>query len=450
MSESSVPMAAAKVAERVGKLAIRGSFYEIVSFGTANALRLASNLVLTRLLFPEAFGQAAILAIVNQGLVMLSDVGITPGVVQSPRGDDPEFLDTAWTMHVVRGVVLTLTAMLASYPIAWLYDDLRLVPLLAVGSLGVLFAGFESTSMMTLLRRVQSRRIMVVDLGSQLVGIAVTVLAAWYFRSVWALVAGSVTVAATRTLLSHLYAKVEHTNRLRWSKEAAQVIVRFGKWIFFSSAVGFVAQQVDRIFLGKFFGLSELGIYTVAVTLADLGTTVVTRLTHQILFPSFSRVFRETPERLKSAYYRARGALDLATLPAAGLLFALGPWVIGLMYDSRYQEAGWMLRVLTVRVAFTCIVVPCETCLFSMGRSHFGFVKSVCRLGWMMTVLPVAYHYFGIRGLVWTTALSELPALMALLPAFWQRSLLSMRRELLVPVYFGAGAGAGFLMLALR
>ncbi len=439
------PATKAPPPERLGKLAMRGSAYEILSFGTTNAVRLLGNLLLTRLLFPEAFGMTAILSIFNQGLVMLSDVGIAPGVVQSPRGDEVQFLNTAWTMHVVRGAALFLVALLLAWPVAWIYEDSRLAPLLAVGSLTVLISGFDSTSMMTLLRRVDSRRIMFIEVGSQATGLLVTIGGAWMFRSVWALVVGSLAGTASRMAMSHLFIDVGYKNRFFWSKESAQVIMRFGKWIFLSSAVMFFAQQIDRLFLGRFFGLSELGVYMVAVTFADLGMAVVTRLTHQILFPVFSRVFREESHRLQEVYYRARLAMDGLTLPSAGILFVLAPWIVRSLYDDRYVEAGWMLQVLVLRVTFSCIAVPCETCLFSMGHSHFGFIRSLTRLVWMLVALPLACHYFGMVGLVWVTAMAELPSLFVLVPAFARRGLILWRRELLVPLLFGAGVGLASL-----
>ena len=440
-SESESPLSVAPQKERLGKLALKGSIYEILSFGVTQSFRLLANLLLTRLLFPEAFGLSAMIAIFNQGLVMLSDVGIAPGVIQSSKGDDTDFLNTAWTMHVVRGATLFSVALLLAWPVSWLYEEPQLGPLLAVGSLNVLIAGFDSTSLITLLRRIDARRTMLIELSSQLVGLSVTIAGAYWFRSVWALVVGGLVATISKTLASHFVIDVGYRNRFHWSKEATQEIVRFGKWIFFSSAVQFFAQQTDRLFLGKFIGLSELGIYTVAIALADLGATVVTRLTYQIFFPLFSRVHRDEPHRLQEVYYRTRLAMDAVTLPAAGVLFVIAPWVIDLLYDQRYEQAGWMLQILTLRVAFTCIVVPCETCLFSMGHSYFGFLKSVTRAVWMIVGLPLGFHWYGMQGVVWVTALSEMPALLILIPAFARKGIFLVRRELLVPVFFGLGVG---------
>src|SRR5690606_14733446 len=121
-----------------------------------------------------------------------------------------------------------------------------------------------------------------------------------------------------RTLVTHFYFNLGYRNRFHWSKEAADSILKFGKWIFLSSAFQFLAQQADRIFLGRMAGMAELGVYTVAATLSELGGQLVVRLTHQILYPILSRVHREDPQRLTDTYYKARLALDTSIQSMAG------------------------------------------------------------------------------------------------------------------------------------
>ena len=88
--------------------AMRGSAMTIISFGGQNVLRLGSNLILTRLLFPEAFGLMALVQVFMGGLQMFSDLGIQASIIQNSRGDDPDFLNTAWTIQVIRGTCLWL------------------------------------------------------------------------------------------------------------------------------------------------------------------------------------------------------------------------------------------------------------------------------------------------------------------------------------------------------
>jgi len=74
--------------------AVSGSFATLAGSGVSQLLRFLSNLALTRLLAPEAFGLMTLVTTFMQGLRMFSDLGIGPSVIQSPRGEEPTFLQT--------------------------------------------------------------------------------------------------------------------------------------------------------------------------------------------------------------------------------------------------------------------------------------------------------------------------------------------------------------------
>jgi O-antigen/teichoic acid export membrane protein len=416
----------------------------MIGFGAGQVLRLASNLILTRLLLPEHFGLSALVAVYCQGLNMLSDVGISVSVVRSKEGDDLDYLNTAWTMSVVRGAILYVIALALSWPAAIAFGEDQLGPLLAVGSAGILISGFASTSILTLRRRLESKTPMYIDLVGQVIGLVTIGVAAYLTRSVWALIAGTHVTAIFRTLVTHYYIRVGYRNRFQWSKEAARSITNFGKWIFLSSAFQFVAQQADRVFLGKMAGLTSLGIYSVAAVLSELGGHIVIRLTHQVLYPVLARVHRESPDRLADAYYKARLALDASVQSVAGLGCALAPVVISVLYDDRYADAGWMLRVLMVRTAIAGILTPCESCLFAVGYSRFGFIRSLLRVATVVIGLPLAMHFWGIFGVVWITALGDLPGALVMLYYFKKHGYLRPLRELIGPAFFALGLLVGW------
>lgn len=95
---------------------LRGGSWMVIGYGGNQALRLAANLILTRLLFPEAFGLMTLVNVILVGLQMFSDFGLVPAISQNPRGDDPDFLDTAWTIQVIRGGGLWLMTCLLAWP----------------------------------------------------------------------------------------------------------------------------------------------------------------------------------------------------------------------------------------------------------------------------------------------------------------------------------------------
>ena len=99
-------------------LALRGTAITLGGTAGQQFMRLLSNLVLTRLLFPEAFGMMALIQTFTAGLQMFSDIGLRPSIIQNKRGEDPDFLNTAWTLQIIRGAGLWLFSCLLAWPLA--------------------------------------------------------------------------------------------------------------------------------------------------------------------------------------------------------------------------------------------------------------------------------------------------------------------------------------------
>jgi len=258
---------AAETGTSLKEVALRGSAMELAGYAAGQALRLAGNLVLSRLLFPEAFGLSALVSVFLVGLQLLSDVGLEPCVVQSERGDERRFLDTIWTLQVARGALLALMALLLAWPAAALYGEPQLLALMAVSGLTALIGGFESTSLLSLRRHVRLGPLMALEVAARVVGLAVMVAWAWWSPSVWALVAGGVVDALARLAGSHVL-NTGPRNRLDWDPTAARSVLQFGKWIFASSAVFFFGRQGDRLLLGHYLGMRVLGVYSIGLFLS--------------------------------------------------------------------------------------------------------------------------------------------------------------------------------------
>ena len=247
--------------------ALRGTALTITSTAGGQFLRLISNLLLTRLLFPEAFGLMALVTVFITGLQMFSDAGLKASIIQNARGDDPDFLNTAWTLQIGRGVILWLATIALAVPIADFYGEPLLAQLLPVAGIGTLIAGFNSTRMASVNRHLMLGRLTAIMLGCRTVTIISMVLFAWLTESVWALVLGPLVGGSLRVVLSHTVLPGIR-NRLHFEKSAALEMFHFGKYIFLSTLAAFLISQGDRAVLGKFVSLADLALYNIAFFLA--------------------------------------------------------------------------------------------------------------------------------------------------------------------------------------
>jgi O-antigen/teichoic acid export membrane protein len=222
--------------------ALRGSAITAPGFGGTQALRLAGNLALTRILFPEAFGLMTLVTVFIVGLGMLSDIGLGPAIHQSARGGDLRFLGTAWTLQAIRGVGLFAAACAIAPLAAAFYGVPALALLLPVSALSRVIAGITPIRQEVAVRHLRPGRLTMIDLGAQAAGLAVTLVLAVLLGSVWSLVTlviGGVVGAVIRLGLVTAFLPGPRVPALL-DREATRDLIRFGRWVFLSTLCAFL------------------------------------------------------------------------------------------------------------------------------------------------------------------------------------------------------------------
>ena len=364
-------------ARSLKSLAIRGSIWTMAGYGASQVLRLGGNLVLAWLLFPEAFGLMALVSVFMRGLQMFSDIGIRPSIIQNERGDDPAFLNTAWTIQVGRGLVLWVCACLLAWPFAVFFGESQLIELIPVAGLTALIGGFISTSVATASRHLAIGRLTRLELVVQIVSVSVMVLGAWLWHSVWALVVGSLVGGSVKLLLSHTWL-ADSPNRFGWDREAARSLFGFGKWIFASTLLTFLALNLDRIVLGKLITLGELGLYSMALVLANVGTRVAIRLTNTVIFPVLARK-RDDPLGMVAICLRARYIVLWAAGAACSSIAIVGPLFFERLYDPRYAECGRIVQWLALYIWAGILVTTISSVSLALGYPRTLFVANLIK-----------------------------------------------------------------------
>jgi O-antigen/teichoic acid export membrane protein len=391
---------------QLGSTALNAGAWILFGLGAAQVLRVLSNILLTRLLFVEAFGLMQLVTAVMVGLHLFTDVGVGPSVVQSAHGDDPEFLDTAFTVQFIRGTLLCLIGMAVAYPFSRYYHDPRLFPLLIGANLSSFLGGMQSTKWFTEGRRLALRRLTKLELGIQLTSLVVMLIAAYVTRSVYALLAGNLLSDGLRAFASH-YLLPGHRNRLRIVRSHLRGMLRFGRWIFLSTLLTFVVGQADRLVFGKLVPLAMLGIYGIAANVAAMAPQTLNTIIDRLMFPMLAKVHNEE-NRLAPAFVSARRPiLVLAGFALAGFIGG-GQAAIRLMYDPRYHEAGWLVQVLALGAWFSTLDFINTRGLLARGDSHWLAASGLGKLCGMLVLIPVGYMTFGFPGAVVGYAASEI------------------------------------------
>jgi len=392
-------------AVHVRSLVLRGSQFVIVGQVVSHGLRLLSNVVLARLLFPEAFGLMALVAVFMQGLQMFSDVGIQSSIVQSPRGEDPAFLDTAWTIQILRGLLLWACACALAWPFATAYREPQLLLLIPVAAMSAVMSGFEATALHTASRNLKVGTLTLLDLITQTTSIVVTVAIAAQASSVWALVIGGLASNSLRVVLSHTWI-AERRNRFRLERDACASLLSFGKWIFVSTALTFLVGQGDKLVLARLIPLDVLGVYAIASTLATLPAEVMSRFVGTVVFPAYCRSL-EPRDKFAERFASMRTPLVSLGLLGISVICIVAPVLVEVLYDSRYREAKWMIQALLIGITFRILENINGAALLAMGNSRLVAVGSAAKLGGMLSLMLLGYWLNGYVGAIVGYSLSE-------------------------------------------
>jgi O-antigen/teichoic acid export membrane protein len=294
--------------------------------------------------------------------------------------------------------------------------------------------------MATAQRSFNQRRLVQIDLTSQLVALAVMVALGVATRSIWALVAGGLVGSLTTTVLSHVWMS-GHRNRLRWDPAAFREIIDFGKWAFASSAVFVLASAGDRLLLGGYADAATLGLYAIAALMIRAVEGVLNKLYTSVSLPALSEVARSNPARLREIYYKLSVPVDVMLLFVMGFLFLAGGLVIEALYDPRYAAAG---RMLEVRYGGALQVYA------AVGIPRYLTVINVVRCAALYASVPLMYRLGGTPAAIWAIALHSLVPVPLVYYFNSRLKLNDFRRELVVVPALALGLACGYAANLLR
>jgi O-antigen/teichoic acid export membrane protein len=408
------------------------------SYGAAQLLRLLNNVILARLLAPPIFGLMALVNAVRTGVELLSDVGITQNIISNPHGDDPIFYDTAWTLQVLRGFALAGACAILSVPISTFFNYPQLAQILPVASLFFLFTGFDSTTRGLVQKQLQVARVSLFSIGMGFITLLAHVSVALVTRTVWALVLGSVITGAATLVMSFLFIPGTR-HRFIIDPESARQLMRFGKWVFFSSIVFFFAMNFDRLYFAKQISLSQLGVYGIARGLADMISLFVQRCSSMVLYPTVAAAGL-APVELRQRMLRGRRTLLLAAAAAVGALLAISHIVIQLLYDARYQQAALILPILCVGVWFNILTSTNDAILMGLSRPAYPALSNAAKLITYVIGVPLAFLSYGFIAAVAVIAVGELVKYLALWALSHKEHLRFGRDDLLLTIAFAVSA----------
>jgi len=387
---------------------VRGAVWVLVGKGASRLLGFVRTVILARLLAPGDFGLFGIVMLAQATLDTFTQTGFGAALIQR-KADIKGYLDTAWTVQVIRRLVLAMGVFAGAPLVGWFFVEPRAVPLLRLMSISIALSGFVNIGIIYFRKELQFRRQVAYDVLSYAVGLVVGVFLAFRLRNVWALVWAELAVSASNCVLSYLL----HPYRPRLHFEGAQAaeLFRFGRWMLASSIVIFLATRGDSAFLGKMLGVAALGIYQVAYHIANAPATEITDVTNAVMMPTYAKL-QGDKGRLGRAFLQVFEVVFTLASPLTVFIVLAAPEMVLGIFGSKWQAAIVPIEILAVSGFLVAIAATAGPVFLGTGHPHMDFWMNLCRVGTIAVCIYPLTMLFGVAG----TCFSIVLGLAATLP----------------------------------
>jgi O-antigen/teichoic acid export membrane protein len=410
-------------------------------------LRFVSSIVLTRLFAPELFGLMTLLTTIIVGLNLFSHIGFEDNVIQNPRGDDEPFINTTWTVQVLRGIALWLVMVIVAWPVARFYDP-RLLWLLPLVGFGSVIGGFSSPNLLSLSRHLGVGRLSLLELTCQFVLFGVAIGWAYFDRSIRALVVARLASELVRTILSYRLVKGGFRPRFILEPEAVRSLLTFGRWILIGTALTFLANQSDRLMLPKLLPKSTafqvLGVYGIAFSLSDLPRQIIAQFSSRVGFPFIAKFAHQPRPEFREVLIKYRMMVLAAGAVLLTFTICIGDVFILHVYKKPYHGAAWMIAIFGLGLWHTLLYSTTSPAIMSLQKAHYNALANLLYFVALLALLPLGYSCFGIVGAVAAVAVSDLPMYVVNVYASYREGLGMLRQDGLMTLVFIGTLAAGF------
>lgn len=370
----------------------------------AQLFRFCRNILLARILAPDVFGAMAIIISVSSMIDTFSEIGIREAVIQSPNGHRRDYLNSALWFSAVRATVSYAVVYALAPFIARMYRNPELADLARLALAGVIFRGVMSPAAFAALKRMEYRRWTILQYGSSMAGTVITVVLALAMRDVRALALGFALEFVILAAASYVLFPFKPQLRIR--RHSARELLKFSKGVFGLAFLNLIYLRADILVLGKLISQEQLGIYAIAIYLAQIPSTFVLNYQAQILMPVFSQLQNQF-SRVNSILAKGVFWLSLLAVPACVFVALSGRTFLALLYGKQYMSGFWPFFI-AVLIAFVNIAnAQITTAFYAFGKPHLHRLCLLIMAALMLALVYPAAHLLGTAG-------TQLAALLAI------------------------------------
>jgi O-antigen/teichoic acid export membrane protein len=350
---------------------LRGAFARMCAQATTFLLRIGSLMILARLLDPKDFGLLGMVTAFTGVLGLFRDFGLSSATVQCATVTE-EQVSTLFWINVLVGAMLGLLTVASAPMLAAFYHEPRLLGVTLALAAGFVFNAVGIQHSALLQREMRFTALAVINVAALVIGSVIGIFGAKAGYGYWALVVMNIVFPVATTLGLCLTS--------RWipgmprRQAGVRSLLRFGGTITLNSLVVYIASNLEKVLIGRFWGVAAIGVYGRGYQLVNIPTDNLNSAVGEVAFSALSRL-QDDPPRLKNYFLKGYSAVVALTLPITIACTIFADDIVFVLLGPKWKDAVAIVRLLAPTILVFAIANPLSWLL-----SAIGLVKRTLKL----------------------------------------------------------------------
>lgn len=373
----------------------RGLKWQAITIGGRQVLSLVVFTTLARLLDPSAFGLLGLVSVYLVFVGMFVDQGIGTAIIQ--RQDlQPEHLDSAFWFNIGCAAILCAATIVFAGPISTLLGSELLAPLLRWASLGLVIGAIQEIHATLFTKSLDFRRTAIRTLLANCVGGAVGVGMAATGYGVWALIGQQLSSAIAGACFLWSVSPYRPSFKLSWRH--LRELLGISLSIFTTSFIWFFTSRLDQIVIGRFIGLSALGLYAVAGKIPEFAKMVTQQPLSEVSLPALSSI-QNDKRRLNDAVYRGMEMNAVISFAIFVGVASVAADLVPFLFGVKWTDAATVCSLLSFYALVTGLQIFTRPLFLAIGEMRPWVVRNAAQAIGVCLACVVGVR-FGVSWLV--------------------------------------------------
>lgn len=400
------------MADNLNKKVVNATKWSAITEVMSKLVSPVASMVLARLLTPEAFGVVATLNMVIAFAEIFTDAGFQRYLIQHEFKDEEDkdkSTNVAFWSNLVMSFVLWGIIAIFCEPLATLVGSPGLGLVLVVACASIPLAAFSSIQMALFKRSFDFKTLFWRRLAVILVPLCVTIPLAFWMRSYWALVIGTIVANLVNALL--LTIKSNWKPRKYYSFARLKDMFSFCAWSVVDRVLIWATSYIDIFFIGRALNTYYLGVYRTSISTVGQFTSLITASILPVIMPAISRLQNDFPE-MRKTLLKFQKYTSVLLLPIGVGIFMFKDLVTAVMLGDQWTEAAPFIGLWALMEVITVIFSRfCSNVYPAIGKPRISVVVQVLHLVVLIPAVIISGQ-FGFRALYVTRSLIRLELVM--------------------------------------